>query len=167
MTYANVVYSYDSERFIRTAAEIGMDGLILPDVPFEEKAEFDPLCRQYGIDLVSPIALTPAMTASVRFLASFRSCVLRVLAGCYRRALEHHHRHRRNGEAGQGDAGHPVRGRLRHFHHEQARERRGRPVTGAIVGSAIVKICAKYGKDCVPHVKEYVRSMKTAVQSAN
>ena len=45
MTYANVVYSYGSERFIRTAAEIGMDGLILPDVPFEEKAEFDPLCR--------------------------------------------------------------------------------------------------------------------------
>ena len=38
---------------------------------------------------------------------------------------------------------------------------------GAIVGSAIVKICAKYGKDCVPHVKEYVRSMKAAVQSAN
>ena len=58
MTYANVVYSYGSERFIRTAAEIGMDGLILPDVPFEEKAEFDPLCRQYGIDLVSLIAPT-------------------------------------------------------------------------------------------------------------
>ena len=38
---------------------------------------------------------------------------------------------------------------------------------GAIVGSAIVKICAKYGKDCVLYVKEYVRSMKTAVQSAN
>lgn len=58
MTYANVVYSYGSERFIRTAAEIGMDGLILPDVPFEEKAEFDPLCRQYGLDLVSLIAPT-------------------------------------------------------------------------------------------------------------
>ena len=52
------MYSYGSERFIRTAAEIGMDGLILPDVPFEEKAEFDPLCRQYGIDLVSLIAPT-------------------------------------------------------------------------------------------------------------
>ena len=58
MTYANVVYSYGSERFISTAAEIGMDGLILPDVPFEEKAEFDPLCRQYGLDLVSLIAPT-------------------------------------------------------------------------------------------------------------
>ena len=37
MTYANVVYSYGTERFAKAAAEIGMDGLILPDVPFEEK----------------------------------------------------------------------------------------------------------------------------------
>lgn len=37
MTYANVVFSYGTERFMKTAAEIGMDGLILPDVPFEEK----------------------------------------------------------------------------------------------------------------------------------
>ena len=45
MTYANVVYSYGIERFCKTAAEIGMDGMILPDVPFEEKEEFAPICR--------------------------------------------------------------------------------------------------------------------------
>ena len=45
MTYANVVFSYGTERFIRKAAEIGMDGLILPDVPFEEKEEFDVVCK--------------------------------------------------------------------------------------------------------------------------
>lgn len=58
MTYANVVYSYGSEKFIATAAEIGMDGLILPDVPYEEKEEFDGLCRQYGLNLISLIAPT-------------------------------------------------------------------------------------------------------------
>ena len=46
MTYANVVFSYGTERFIKTAAEIGMDGLILPDVPFEEKEEFDIVCKK-------------------------------------------------------------------------------------------------------------------------
>lgn len=56
MTYANVVFSYGSERFLKTAAETGMDGLILPDLPYEEKEEFDPLCKQYGLDLVSLIA---------------------------------------------------------------------------------------------------------------
>ena len=48
MTYANVVFSYGTERFVKTASEIGMDGLILPDVPFEEKEEFDKVCRKYG-----------------------------------------------------------------------------------------------------------------------
>ena len=38
---------------------------------------------------------------------------------------------------------------------------------GAIVGSAIVKIVAKYGKDCVPYVAEYVKEMKAAVDRAN
>ena len=37
MTYANVVFSYGTERFLEKAKNVGMDGLILPDVPFEEK----------------------------------------------------------------------------------------------------------------------------------
>ena len=53
MTYANVVFSYGPERFLSTCAEVGVDGLILPDLPFEEKEEFHPLCRQYGVDLIS------------------------------------------------------------------------------------------------------------------
>lgn len=116
MTYANVVYSYGSERFIRTAAEIGMDGLILPDVPFEEKAEFDPLCRQYGLDLCVAHRADLARPHPHDRKGGLRLRVLRVLARRYRRALEHHHRHRCNGKAGQGDAGYSVRGRLRHFH---------------------------------------------------
>ena len=50
MTYANVVFSYGTERFVKKAAEVGMDGLILPDVPFEEKEEFDGVCKEYGLD---------------------------------------------------------------------------------------------------------------------
>ena len=62
MTYANVVFSYGAERFLSTCAEIGIDGLILPDLPYEEKDEFAPLCRQYGVDLISMIA-PPRKTA--------------------------------------------------------------------------------------------------------
>ena len=58
MTYANVVFSYSAERFISACREIGIDGLILPDLPFEEKEEFLPLCHQYGVDLISLIAPT-------------------------------------------------------------------------------------------------------------
>ena len=58
MTYANVVYSYGTERFAKVAAEIGMDGLILPDVPFEEKEEFAIPFKEHGLDLISLIAPT-------------------------------------------------------------------------------------------------------------
>ena len=66
MTYSNVVFSYGSDHFIRRCAETGIDGLILPDLPFEEKDEFLPLCRKYGIDLISLIAPTSeARTAMI------------------------------------------------------------------------------------------------------
>jgi tryptophan synthase alpha chain len=58
MTYANVVYSYDAEKFIKTCEEIEIDGLILPDLPFEEKDEFLPICKKYNVDLISLIAPT-------------------------------------------------------------------------------------------------------------
>ena len=58
MTYANVVFSYGADRFISTCRDIEIDGLILPDLPFEEKDEFLPICDKYGVDLVSLIAPT-------------------------------------------------------------------------------------------------------------
>lgn len=58
MTYANVVFSYGAEKFISICQEIGIDGLILPDIPYEEKEEFLPYCKKYGVDLISMIAPT-------------------------------------------------------------------------------------------------------------
>lgn len=58
MTYANVVFSYGAEKFISSCSEIGIDGIILPDLPFEEKNEFQPICRKYDVDLISMIAPT-------------------------------------------------------------------------------------------------------------
>lgn len=58
MTYANVVYSYGIEKFCQKMVEGNMSGMILPDVPFEEKEEFDTVCKEYGLDLISMIAPT-------------------------------------------------------------------------------------------------------------
>ena len=49
---------------------------------------------------------------------------------------------------------------------EQAREMAGKS-DGVIVGSAIVKLCGQYGRECVPYVEEYVKSMKEAVRKAS
>ena len=53
MTYANVVFSYGAQKFISACREIEIGGLILPDLPFEEKEEFHSICSQYGVDPVS------------------------------------------------------------------------------------------------------------------
>lgn len=58
MTYANVVYSYGAEKFISICEQIGIDGLILPDIPYEEKDEFAPICKKHNVALVSLIAPT-------------------------------------------------------------------------------------------------------------
>ena len=68
MTYANVVFSYGTERFIKEAARIGMDGLIRPGVPCEEKEECAQVCRKYGLALVSLVA--PTSRERIRMIAS-------------------------------------------------------------------------------------------------
>ena len=56
--YANVVFSYGPDRFLRRCAQLGVDGLIVPDLPFEEREEFLPWCQQYGVDLIVMVAAT-------------------------------------------------------------------------------------------------------------
>lgn len=114
MTYANVVYSYGTERFAKVAAEIGMDGLILPDVPFEE----------HGLDLISLIA--PTSHERIAMIAK---------------------------EAEGLGISEP----------KQA-EKMAAQSDGVIVGSAIVKLCEKYGADCVPHISTFVKEMKDAIR---
>ena len=58
MTYLNPVFHYGFERFCRRCAEAGISGLIVPDLPFEEKEELAPVCRSCGIELISMIAPT-------------------------------------------------------------------------------------------------------------
>ncbi|MCD7882999.1 MAG: tryptophan synthase subunit alpha [Lachnospiraceae bacterium] len=163
MTYANVVFSYGIERFVKTAAEVGMDGIILPDVPFEEKEEFAVTCRENGLALVSLIA--PTSHARVAEIASaaegFIYCVSSLGVTGVRSEIT-------------TDIGEMVR-LVRAASDipcaigfgistpEQA-AKMAREADGVIVGSAIVRICKEYGADCVPKVAEYVKSMKDAIR---
>ena len=162
MTYANVVFSYGTERFVKKAADLGMDGLILPDVPFEEKEEFDPVCRQYGLDFISLIA--PTSHERIRMIAreaqGFLYCVSSLGVTGVRSSIT-------------TDIGSMVRLVKEEKDipcavgfgistPQQAREMAS-CADGVIVGSAIVKLCGQYKEDCVSYVKEYVKSMKDAM----
>lgn len=162
MTYANVVFSYGAERFFSACREIGIDGLILPDLPYEEKEEFLPLCRQYGVDLISMIAPTSenriAMIAgeaegflylvSSLGVTGVRSEIKTDLASLVRVIRQH--------------TDIPCAIGFGISTPEQARRMAG-IADGAIVGSAIIRIIETYGREAAGPVGEYVRQMKAAV----
>ena len=162
MTYANVVFSYDSERFISTCKDIGIDGLILPDVPYEEKDEFNDICEKYGIDLISLIAPTSNTRISMiaKEASGFVYCVSSLGVTGTRSEIT-------------TDIGSMVQ-LVKEAKDiscavgfgistpEQAKQM-VKYADGIIVGSAIVKLCATYGKECVPYIEEYVKNMKDAI----
>lgn len=164
MTYANVVFSYGAEKFISICRDIEIDGLILPDLPYEEKEEFLPTCRQYGVDLISLIAPTSENRISmiVREAEGFiyivsslgvtgtRSEIKTDLASIVKVIRE--------------NTNVPCAIGFGISTPEQAKKMAGIS-DGEIVGSAIVKLIEKYGTDAPEHVAEYVKSMKDAIRS--
>lgn len=162
MTYANVVFSYGTERFASTCRDIGIDGLILPDVPYEEKEEFLPACRKYGLDLISLIAPTSqdriAMIAKEAqgFLYIVSSLGVTGMRSEIRTDLESIVKTVRQNTEIPCAIGFGI------STPEQAAKMAG-TADGAIVGSAIVKIIGEYKKEAAEHVGEYVRKMKAAI----
>ena len=163
MTYANVVYSYGAEKFLAKAAEVGIDGLILPDVPYEEKEEFAPLCEAVGLDLISMIA--PTSHDRIKMIASeakgFVYCVSSLgVTGVRSEITTDIGAMVRLVKEANPDI--PCAVGFGISTPEQAKKMAG-VSDGAIVGSAIVRLCAKYGREAVQPIADYVRSMKEAV----
>lgn len=165
MTYANVIFSNGIDRFAKTAAEAGIDGIILPDVPFEEADEFEVPFAKVGIDRIPMIAPTSheRIAAIAKKAHGFVYCVSSLGVTGVRSNI--------TTDIGamvalvKEQQGIPCAVGFGISTPEQARTMAAQS-DGAIVGSAIVKLCAQYGKDCVPYVEEYVRSMKEAVMQA-
>ena len=163
MTYANVVFSYGTERFVKKAAEIGMDGLILPDVPFEEKEEFALVAEKYGLDLISLIAPTSHDRISMiaKGAEGFVYCVSSLGVTGMRSQI--------TTDVGamvelvKKSSDIPAAIGFGISGPEQAKKMAA-VSDGVIVGSAIVKLVEKYGKDAVPYVAEFVKSVKDAIR---
>lgn len=162
MTYVNVIFSYGAERFISTCKEIEIDGLILPDLPFQEKEEFLPICRKYQVDLISLIAPTSenriamiskeaegflyivsslGVTGTRSEIKTDLSSIIKVV--------------RQNTDI-------PCAIGFGISTPEQAKKMADLS-DGVIVGSAIIKLLEKYGKDAPKYIGEYVKSMKDAI----
>ena len=163
MTYANVVFSYGSERFLAACARVGMDGLILPDVPFEEKEEFGVVCKQYGLELVSLVA--PTSKERIAEIAQDADGFIYVVSSLGVTGVR---------KEITTDISAIVQEIKAHTDlpcavgfgistPEQAKKMAA-CADGVIIGSAIVRLIAQYGREAAEPVAEYVQSIKSAIE---
>jgi tryptophan synthase alpha chain len=164
MTYVNPIFKYGTDKFMKNCCEFGIDAVIVPDVPYEEKDELLPLCSKYGVELISMIA--PTSNDRIRMIAAeangFIYCVSSMGVTGVRKEI-----------------GSEVAVMIKRVKEvtdipcaigfgistpEQAMQMI-KFFDGVIVGSAIVKIVEKYGEDCIPHVVGYVNTMISAVHT--
>ena len=163
MTYLNPVFHYGDDRFCARCAEAGVGGLIVPDLPFEEKDELAKVCRSHGIALVSMIA--PTSEDRIRRIAAEAEGFLYVVSSMgvtgVRSEITTDIAAMTSAAAEAGNV--PCAVGFGISTPQQAAEM-ARHADGVIVGSAIVRIIAQYGEAAAPHIRDYVKSMKAAVR---
>ena len=165
MTYMNPVFTYGKERFLQKCVEVGMDGIIIPDLPYEEKGEMSGLCDTYGVDLISLVA--PTSHERIRMIAGEAKGFLYLVSSLgvtgVRKEITTDIDEMVALVREASDI--PCAVGFGISTPEQAKKMAG-VSDGAIVGSAIVRMIGQYGKDCVEPVRQYVKEMKAAVNEA-
>ncbi len=163
MTYANVVFSYGTERFVKRCVKVGIDGIILPDVPFEEKEEFAPICRAHGIDFISLIA--PTSEDRIAMIAAEAEGFLYIVSSLGVTGTRSEIKTDISAivEQVRKSAKVPCAVGFGISTPEQA-ARMAAVSDGAIVGSAIVRIIGEHGRDAATYVKDFVKTMTDALK---
>ncbi len=163
MTYANVVFHYGTDKFCQKMVDTDMSGMILPDVPYEEKDEFETVCHQYGLDFIRMIA--PTSHDRIQMIAKdaqgFLYCVSSLGVTGTRSKITTNVNEMVDIVRSVSDI--PCGIGFGISTPEQAKKMTEK-ADAAIVGSAIIKIIAKYGKEAPDHVEAYVRSMVEAIR---
>jgi tryptophan synthase alpha chain len=162
LTYLNPVYRYGYDAFFARAAEVGLDGVIIPDLPFEEQHELKPIASEHGVDVISLISPTseervgmiaPHATGFVYMVSSMGVTGVRNEISTDLASITEKVKRVTDIPVAVGFGIHTP---------EQAHSVSG-VADGVIVGSAIVKIVEEYGEDAAPHIADYVRGMKAAI----
>lgn len=163
MTYSNVVFSYGAERFMQNCKNVGINGIILPDLPFEEKEEFLDVCRAYDVDLISLIA--PTSENRIAMIAREAEGFIYIVSSLGVTGTRSEIRTDLQSivEVVHQNTSVPCAIGFGISRPDQAKKMAAIS-DGAIVGSAIIKLLAQYGREAAPYVGEYVKAMKDAVR---
>ena len=162
LTYLNPVFNYGYEAFFAKCQELGVDGMICPDLPYEERGEVEEVAEKYGVDLIALIA--PTSEERIQMIAKAAKGYIYIVSSMGVTGVRSKITTDigRIVEAVRKVTDVPCAIGFGISTPEQAHEMAALS-DGAIVGSAIVKIIAQYGEDAAPHVYEYVKAMKDAL----
>lgn len=157
-TYANVVFSYGADRFLEQCARVGIGGLLVPDVPFEERQEFLPQCQRYGVDLICMVAVTSKERAATIAKEATGFLYIMGCPGTREKELVE------------------LMGYVRQNSHipcviclngtESFRLRDvAQKTDGVAVDVPVVELIARWGMDCPEHLGAYIRGIKEEMQA--
>ena len=161
LTYINPVFFYGYEKFFKKCAELGVDGIITPDVPFEEKGEIRDIARENDVDIISLIA--PTSKQRIQMIANDATGFIYVVSSLGVTGMRSEIKTDLNAILSdiREVTDLPLAVGFGINTPEQA-SKIGKIADGVIVGSAIVKIIEEYGDDATEHIREYVSGMKRA-----
>ena len=165
MTFANPVFHFGYDRFFAKCEELSVAGIIIPDIPYEEKGEMESIANAHGVSVISMIA--PTSESRIKKIAAEANGFIYVVSSMGVTGV----RKEINTDLDT------ILGHIREVTDTPAAigfgistpEQAAKMAAisdGAIVGSAIVRLVAKYGREAAPHLYDYVKSMKEAVAEA-
>lgn len=162
-TYINPVFNYGYEEFFMKCSEVNVCGIVVPDLPYEEKSEIKEYADKYGVDIISFVVpenidrvkmIAKEATGFIYFVPSIGSTS----------SMEGHFKEITSIiDILKENTNIPIALGFGINTTQQA-EFFSEIADGIIVGNAIVKIVEKYGKDSPSQVFDYVKTMKSAMK---
>ena len=165
MTYLNPVYYYGYEEFFKKCKDVGIDGIIIPDLPFEESGEVREYAVKFGIELILLVAPTSKERAGKIAEASGGFVYVVSSMGTTGTRSQIETQIEPIIETIKAAADIPAAVGFGISKPEQAAEI-AKTADGVIIGSAIVKIIAEHGNQAGKYLYEYVRSIKAAINNS-
>ena len=166
MTYANPVYSYGYDKFFEKCQELNMLGAIIPDLPYEEHDEAEVIAKKYNQVVISMIAPTSEdrikkiAEGSNGFIYLVSSLGVTGMRDTFSSNLEDIVKKIREYTKTPVAIGFGIK-------NEEQADNMSRIADGVIVGSAIVSIIGKYGREASSYIYEYAKKMVEACNKAN
>jgi tryptophan synthase alpha chain len=162
LTYLNPVFHYGYDSFFERCSEVELDGIIIPDLPFEEQSPVKTVATQFGIDLISLIA--PTSEARIKEIAKSASGFIYLVSSMGVTGIRSEITTDLSSITAAIKSVTPIPVAIGFGIHTPAQAAQmARIADGVIVGSAIVKIAAEHGTEAGTHIFRYVKEIKEAI----